>query len=212
MPLGGCPLNIFCSCGTPLRANQPSVYSGTSLIRNRHPVGPYNRTMPRLLWRSWRRRRFLMSEVPLYHAGNQPCIITTRKPGVGHEKLHTPPLNYRFNCKHISNNSSISASAGGGLPRAGARARNLRDRGARQSLVLYTEPNSTKNQTPPRTELFRAPNSTQVHRCIRFCVTLTTTLFLQALVGAYLTPALRLVTYVIVENQTLPRARSNLVL
>ena len=25
---------------------------GTSLIRNRHPVGPYSRTMPRLLWRS----------------------------------------------------------------------------------------------------------------------------------------------------------------
>jgi len=25
-------------------------YRGTSLIRNRHPVGPYSRTMPRLLW------------------------------------------------------------------------------------------------------------------------------------------------------------------
>ena len=24
---------------------------GTSIIRNRHPVGPYSRTMPRLLWR-----------------------------------------------------------------------------------------------------------------------------------------------------------------
>ena len=26
---------------------------GTSLIRNSAPVGPYRRTMPRLLWRSW---------------------------------------------------------------------------------------------------------------------------------------------------------------
>jgi len=25
---------------------------GTSLIRNRHPLGPYSRTMPRLPWRS----------------------------------------------------------------------------------------------------------------------------------------------------------------
>ena len=26
-----------------------SVYKGTSLIRNRHPLGPYTRTMPRAL-------------------------------------------------------------------------------------------------------------------------------------------------------------------
>ena len=26
------------------------VYRGTWLIRNGHPVGPYSRTMPRLLW------------------------------------------------------------------------------------------------------------------------------------------------------------------
>jgi len=35
--------------------NTPTWYRGyrvTSLIRNRHPVGPYSRTMPRLLWRS----------------------------------------------------------------------------------------------------------------------------------------------------------------
>jgi len=30
----------------------PGAYRGTSLIRNRHPVGPYSRTMSRLLWRS----------------------------------------------------------------------------------------------------------------------------------------------------------------
>ena len=40
-------------------------YRGTSLIRNRHPVGPYRRTMPRLLWRSLEGGGGLMSEVPL---------------------------------------------------------------------------------------------------------------------------------------------------
>jgi len=40
-------------------------YRGTSLIRNRHPAGPYSRTRSRLLWRSWGGGRFLMSEVPL---------------------------------------------------------------------------------------------------------------------------------------------------
>ena len=30
-------------------------YRGTSLIRNRHPAGPYSRTTPRLLWRPLRR-------------------------------------------------------------------------------------------------------------------------------------------------------------
>ena len=32
-----------------LSAEAP-INRGTSLIRNRHPVGPYSRTMPRLLW------------------------------------------------------------------------------------------------------------------------------------------------------------------
>ena len=31
---------------------QDGAYKGTSLIRNSSPVGPYRRTMPRLLWRS----------------------------------------------------------------------------------------------------------------------------------------------------------------
>ena len=76
-------------------------------------------------------------------------------------------------------------------------------------MVLYTEPNTTENPA-------------QVHRCIEFCEenqtlhnlplhiilctcarspnppTLNTTLLAQALVGAYLAPALGLVTYVIV--------------
>ena len=34
---------------------------GASLIRNRHLVGPYSRTMSRLLRRSWGQGRFLMS-------------------------------------------------------------------------------------------------------------------------------------------------------
>ena len=36
-----------------------------SLTRTRHPVGPYSRTMPMLLWRSWGGGGGLMSEVPL---------------------------------------------------------------------------------------------------------------------------------------------------
>ena len=41
--------------GLPVRTTPPrcwAAYRGTSLIRNRHPEGPYSRTMPRLLWRS----------------------------------------------------------------------------------------------------------------------------------------------------------------
>ena len=41
------------------------LYRGTSLKRNRHSVGPYCRTMPRLLWGPWGCGRFLMSEVSL---------------------------------------------------------------------------------------------------------------------------------------------------
>ena len=41
------------------------LYRGTSLIRNRRPLGPYSRTMPRALRGSKGGGRFLMSEVPL---------------------------------------------------------------------------------------------------------------------------------------------------
>ena len=34
----------------PSRPEAGLVYRGTSLVRNRHPVGPYSGTMPRLLW------------------------------------------------------------------------------------------------------------------------------------------------------------------
>ena len=37
--------------GTKRREFQP--YRGTSLIRKRRPVGPYSRTMPWALWKSW---------------------------------------------------------------------------------------------------------------------------------------------------------------
>ena len=30
-----------------------AAYRGTSLIRKRHPGGPYSRTMPKILWWSW---------------------------------------------------------------------------------------------------------------------------------------------------------------
>ena len=43
-----------------------SEYRGTSLARKRTPLGPYSRTMPRLLWWCCGGGRFLMSEVPLF--------------------------------------------------------------------------------------------------------------------------------------------------
>jgi hypothetical protein len=43
------------------------VHSGTSLIRNRPPLEPYNRALPRALWRSQVWRGVLMSEKPMYH-------------------------------------------------------------------------------------------------------------------------------------------------
>ena len=30
------------------------IYRGISLIRNRHPIEPYSRTMPKVLWWSYR--------------------------------------------------------------------------------------------------------------------------------------------------------------
>jgi len=42
------------------------AYRGTSLIRNRLPLGPYGKPMTRALWWSQGGGCFLMSEVPLY--------------------------------------------------------------------------------------------------------------------------------------------------
>jgi len=42
------------------------MYRGTSLIRKRLLLGPYSKTMPRVLRWSGGGRRFLMSEVPLH--------------------------------------------------------------------------------------------------------------------------------------------------
>ena len=33
-----------------ISTSEVPLYRVTSLVRNRHPVGPYSRTMPRLLW------------------------------------------------------------------------------------------------------------------------------------------------------------------
>ena len=62
----------------------PRIHRGTSLIRNCPPIGPYSRTMPRALWRSWGGAQFLMSEVPLYRppargrTSRTTCCRTTR--------------------------------------------------------------------------------------------------------------------------------------
>ena len=40
---------------------------GTLLIRNSAPLGPYSRTVPRVLWGSYGVGLFLMSEVLLYY-------------------------------------------------------------------------------------------------------------------------------------------------
>ena len=43
-----------------------SPYTGISLVRNCNPLGPYSRTIPRVLRGSQGGMRFLMSEVPLW--------------------------------------------------------------------------------------------------------------------------------------------------
>ena len=61
-------------------------YRGTSLIRNRLPLGPYSRTVPRALWGPQRGVRFLMNEVPLY----QKMGRVARLPGAS--SLHSRPV------------------------------------------------------------------------------------------------------------------------
>ena len=46
-------------------------------MRNRHPIGPYSRTMPRLLRRSWGGGGSLLSEVTLY--ASYPCVSVTSR-------------------------------------------------------------------------------------------------------------------------------------
>ena len=50
---------------TPLLIAAYNRYRGTSLIRNAPLIGPYSRTISRVLWWSWGGGRFLMSVVPL---------------------------------------------------------------------------------------------------------------------------------------------------
>ena len=47
----------------------PCPYRGNSIIRNRHPVGPYRGPMSRVLGGSQGGGRFLMGEVPLCGIG-----------------------------------------------------------------------------------------------------------------------------------------------
>jgi hypothetical protein len=58
--------SVPCRVDAGVLARAPLGYKGTLLVRNRHPVGPYSRSMLRLLWRSWGGGRFLMNEVPMY--------------------------------------------------------------------------------------------------------------------------------------------------
>ena len=53
------------------------VYSGASLIRNRFLLGPYSRTIPMTLRRSW---LFLMSEEPLYRFYSKASSHAARRP------------------------------------------------------------------------------------------------------------------------------------
>ena len=46
------------------RASHP-LYRGTSLIRNRAPLGPYSSRMPRALWWSWGGGRFYERGTPV---------------------------------------------------------------------------------------------------------------------------------------------------
>ena len=64
-------LDVICVLyiATLLSCQLLDVYRGTSLTRNRRPLGPYSRTMPRALWGSQGAGRFLRSEVPLYCVG-----------------------------------------------------------------------------------------------------------------------------------------------
>ena len=51
--------------GNPHTLNR-KPYRGTSLMRTPPLLGPYSRTIPRVVWWSYREGEFLMGEVPLY--------------------------------------------------------------------------------------------------------------------------------------------------
>ena len=58
--------NVICRLAFDLGGESDvSDYRGTSLIRNSAPLGPYSRTIPRVLWWSQGGGLFLMSEVSL---------------------------------------------------------------------------------------------------------------------------------------------------
>ena len=52
------------SCSSPF-VSEFLLYRGTSLIRQRNPLGPYRTPVPRDLGGSYEGGRFLMGEVPL---------------------------------------------------------------------------------------------------------------------------------------------------
>ena len=48
-------------------------------IRNRPPVGPYSRAMPRALWWSWGGRRFLVSDVVAPVGNRHPLLVRVNR-------------------------------------------------------------------------------------------------------------------------------------
>ena len=56
-----------------------TTYRGTSLMSNTPLLGPYSRTIPRVLWRRKGGGLFLMSEVPL-HPQNRALRDTSSTP------------------------------------------------------------------------------------------------------------------------------------
>ena len=68
------------------------VYRGTSLIRNRTPLGPYRRPMLRVLGGSEGDGCFLMGEVPLYkRRDNADASLASERRGntlIGLEDFH----------------------------------------------------------------------------------------------------------------------------
>ena len=61
----GTPVRWWSQEGAGLLTSEAPLYRGTSLTKQRTPLGPYRRLMPRVLRGSEGGGRFLMGEVPL---------------------------------------------------------------------------------------------------------------------------------------------------
>jgi len=68
MTLGPLLIHHFNQSQTTQSRARPILYRGASLIRNHRILAPYSEPVPTTLRWSYGGGRFLMSEVPLYHA------------------------------------------------------------------------------------------------------------------------------------------------